>query len=56
VNFLRFSKAKWKILHLGGGNPKHKYRLGGEWLESSPEKDLVLVDEELSMTPSSVRS
>ncbi|GAB0179757.1 hypothetical protein GRJ2_000441000 [Grus japonensis] len=40
---------------MGRGNPKYSYRLGGEWIESSPEeKDLrMLVDKQLMMTQKS---
>ncbi|KAJ7413716.1 hypothetical protein WISP_88864 [Willisornis vidua] len=55
ASLIRFNKVKCKVLHLGQGKSKHKYRLGGEWLESSFEsKDLeVVVDEKLQVTQQS---
>jgi len=52
ANLFKVNKAKCKVLYVGQGNLKHKYRLGGEWTENSPEEQLLglLVDEKLNMT------
>ncbi|PKU32538.1 rna-directed dna polymerase from mobile element jockey-like [Limosa lapponica baueri] len=43
-NLRKFNEVKCNVLHMGPGNPKHKYRLGREWIGSSPEeKDLGLM-------------
>ena len=49
---MKLDKVKFKVLHLGWGNLKHRYRLGEEWLESNPEeKDLgVSVEERLNVS------
>ena len=38
TNRMKFNKSKWRILHLGQGNPGYTYNLGDERLESSPAK------------------
>lgn len=48
---MKFNKTKFKALHIGQRNLNHKFRLGNEQIGSSTEKkDLVLVDEKLSMS------
>jgi len=48
---MKFNKDTCKVLYMGQSNPKHKYMLGGQWIEGSPEKDLgVMVDEKFNMT------
>jgi len=35
VNLMKFNKCTF--LPMGQGNPKHKYRLGGEWIENGEQ-------------------
>jgi len=48
VNGMKFSRNKCQNLHLGQSNARHKYRLGEDWLESSPaERGLGMLAEGL---------
>ena len=52
ANLVKFNKTKCKVLHLDWSDPKHGYRLSGEWFGStSEENDLgVLVDERFNVS------
>ena len=52
MNLLKFSKGKYRVLHLEKNNPVHQYRLWANLLEiSSVEKDLrFLVSNKLTMS------
>ena len=52
---MKFNKAKCKVLHLDQSNPKHRYRLGGEWFESSPEEEDVGVQDDKTLSMSQQR-
>ena len=38
VNLMKFNEAKCKVLHLGRGNAKHKYRLAENGLRAGPPR------------------
>lgn len=49
---MKFKKANFKVLWMGRGNPEQKSRLGGKWIERSPEEEdlKVLVEKNLNVT------
>ncbi|TRZ12582.1 hypothetical protein HGM15179_014504 [Zosterops borbonicus] len=55
---MKSSKVKCKVLHLGSDNARHRYRLGGEVIQSSPgDKTLgVMADHESTVSAHSPKS
>lgn len=51
-NLLKLNKANFNVLDKGWGNPRHKYRMGREWIESSSADKVLegLADKKLNMT------
>lgn len=50
ANLINFNRAKYKTLHMGQGNPDHKYWLDGERIESSSKKGFrVLLNKQLDL-------
>lgn len=51
VNLMKFNKVKWKAQHLGWGNAKYQYSLGGEgsWCSPAEKKLGTVVNENLDM-------
>ena len=57
ANLLKFNKARYKVLHLSCGSPKHEYRLGDEWIENIPvEMDLGVCEYGMTMCACSPES
>ena len=52
INGMKFSKSKCRMSHVGWSKARHKYKIGEEWLKSSPaERDLrVLTDSRLNVS------
>ncbi|TRZ22320.1 hypothetical protein HGM15179_004781 [Zosterops borbonicus] len=42
---MKFNKAECKVLHMGWGNPQYLCRVEDEWIESSPEESLGILDD-----------